>query len=277
MNQPQTAPVEERLGPEERRIKIHTAADFEGMRKAGRLGAEVLDFITPYVVPGVTTDKLDRLCHGFIVEHGAIPAPLNYRGFPRSICTSINHVVCHGIPGERKLEEGDIVNLDITVIVDGWHGDTSRMFLVGDRVPVKARKLVEVTYEAMMRGIAVVKPGATLGDIGHAIQVFAESHRYSIVRDFCGHGLGRVFHDAPSIVHYGTPGHGAKLREGMFFTIEPMINAGAFDVKVLSDGWTAVTRDKSLSAQFEHSIGVTATGHEIFTLSPKGYTQPPYV
>ena len=213
---------------------------------------------------------------GFIVDHGAIPAPLNYRGFPRSICSSINHVVCHGIPGDRKLEEGDIVNLDITTILDGWHGDTSRMFLVGDKIAVKARKLVEVTYEAMMRGIAVVKPGVTVGDIGHAIQTFAEANRFSVVRDFCGHGLGRVFHDAPSVVHFGKPGQGPKLRAGMFFTIEPMINAGKYDVKVLADGWTAVTKDRSLSAQFEHSIAVTDTGYEIFTLSPQGLNQPPY-
>jgi methionyl aminopeptidase len=276
MNQSQPAPAEDRASAEERRIKLHTPADFEGMRKAGRLAAEVLDFITPDVVPGITTDALDRLCHGFIVDHGAIPAPLNYRGFPRSICTSINHVVCHGIPGDRKLEEGDIVNLDITVILDGWHGDTSRMFLVGEKVPLKARKLVDVTYEAMMRGIEVVRPGATLGDIGYVIQSFAEANRFSVVRDFCGHGIGRVFHDAPSVVHFGHPGHGPKLREGMFFTIEPMINAGRYDVKILSDGWTAVTKDKSLSAQFEHTVAVTATGHEIFTLSPKGLHHPPY-
>jgi methionyl aminopeptidase len=266
----------DRADPEERRIKIHTAADFDGMRASGKLAAEVLDFITPHVKPGVTTDTLDRLCHGFIVDHGAIPAPLNYRGFPRSICSSINHVVCHGIPGDRKLEEGDIVNLDITTILDGWHGDTSRMFLVGDKIAVKARKLVEVTYEAMMRGIAVVKPGVTVGDIGHAIQTFAEANRFSVVRDFCGHGLGRVFHDAPSVVHFGKPGQGPKLRAGMFFTIEPMINAGKYDVKILADGWTAVTKDRSLSAQFEHSIAVTDTGYEIFTLSPQGLNQPPY-
>jgi methionyl aminopeptidase len=276
MNQFQPAPVEDRASAEERRIKLHSPADFEGMRMAGRLAAEVLDFITPHVVPSVTTDALDRLCHGFIVDHGAIPAPLNYRGFPRSICTSINHVVCHGIPGDRKLEEGDIVNLDITVILDGWHGDTSRMFLVGEKVALKARKLVDITHEAMMRGIEVVKPGATLGDIGYAIQSFAEANRFSVVRDFCGHGIGRVFHDAPSVVHYGQPGHGPKLREGMFFTIEPMVNAGRYDVKVLADGWTAVTKDKSLSAQFEHTVAVTATGYEIFTLSPKGLHHPPY-
>jgi methionyl aminopeptidase len=275
MNQGQPAPATH-SDPEERRIKIHDAADFDGMRKAGRLAAEVLDFITPHVKPGVTTDALDRLCHGFILDHGAIPAPLNYRGFPRSICTSINHVVCHGIPAERRLEEGDIINIDITVILDGWHGDTSRMYLVGDRVALKARRLVEVTYEAMMRGIAVVKPGTTVGDIGHAIQSFAEANRFSVVRDFCGHGIGRVFHDAPAVVHFGHPGQGPVLREGMFFTVEPMINAGRYEVKILADGWTAVTKDKSLSAQFEHTVAVTAEGHEIFTLSPKGLHHPPY-
>ncbi len=262
--------------PEERRITIHGPEDFEGMRKAGRLAAETLDFITPQVQPGVTTEELDRLCHGFILDHGAIPAPLNYKGFPKSICTSVNHVVCQGIPSDRKrLGKGDAINIDVTVILDGWHGDTSRMFHVGS-TSVKARKLVDVTYEAMMKGIAAVRPGATLGDIGAAIQAHAEAQRFSVVRDFCGHGLGRVFHTAPSVLHYGRPGTGVVLREGMFFTIEPMINAGRPDVKILDDGWTAVTRDKSLSAQFEHSVGVTAEGCEIFTLSPKGWHQPPY-
>lgn len=264
------------LSAEQRRIKIHTADEFEGMRRAGKLAAETLDFITPHVQPGVTTEQLDKLCHDFIVEHGAVPAPLGYRGFPKSICTSVNHVVCHGIPTpNKKLANGDILNIDVTVILDGWHGDTSRMFFLG-KVPVKARKLVDVTYEAMMRGIETVRPGTTLGDIGHAIQSYAEEHRFSIVRDFCGHGLGRVFHDAPSVLHYGRPGRGVVLEEGMFFTIEPMVNAGRFEVKILEDGWTAVTRDRSLSAQFEHSISVTATGYEIFTLSPKGWTKPPY-
>ncbi len=262
--------------PEERRIKLHGAEGFQGMRKAGRLAAEVLDFITPYVRPGVTTDELDRLCHGFIVDHDAIPAPLNYRGFPRSICTSINHVVCHGIPGERTLDAGDILNIDITVILDGWHGDTSRMFLLGDKVPLKARRLVEVTWEAMMRGIEAVRPGVRIGAIGHAIQSYTEARRFSVVRDFCGHGIGRVFHDAPSILHFGQPEDGPELREGMFFTIEPMINAGRLEVKILSDGWTAVTKDRSLSAQFEHTVGVTREGCEIFTLSPKGWHHPPY-
>jgi methionyl aminopeptidase len=263
--------------PSERGIKFHGPEGFEGMRKAGRLAAEVLDFITPHVEPGVTTDTLDRLCHGFIVAHDAIPAPLNYRGFPRSICTSINHVVCHGIPGDRRLIEGDIINIDITVILDGWHGDTSRMFLVGDKVPLKARRLVDLTYEAMMLGIAQVKPGLRTGAIGHAIQSFVESQRCSVVRDFCGHGIGRIFHDAPSILHFGSAEEGPVLQPGMFFTVEPMVNAGRWEVKILADGWTAVTKDRSLSAQFEHTVGVTETGHEIFTLSPKGWTRPPYL
>jgi methionyl aminopeptidase len=257
-------------------ITIHGPEAFEGMRRAGRLAAETLDFITPYVRPGVTTGELDRLCHDFVADHGAIPAPLNYRGFPKSICTSINHVVCHGIPGDRRLMEGDILNIDVTPILDGWHGDSSRMYLVGDKIGVKARRLVEVTYEAMMRGIAVIRPGVRTGAIGDAIQRYAESHRYSVVRDFCGHGVGQVFHAAPSILHYGRPEDGAVLHEGMFFTVEPMINAGRWEVKVLSDGWTAVTKDRSLSAQFEHTIGVTSTGHEIFTISPKGLHKPPY-
>ena len=266
----------EDLRREERSIKIHTAADYDGMRRAGRLAAETLDFITPHVQPGVTTGELDRLCHDYIVEHGAVPAPLGYRGFPKSICTSVNHVVCHGIPGDKKLAEGDILNIDVTVIVDGWHGDTSRMFGVG-KIGVKAQKLIDITYEAMMLGIQAVKPGATLGDIGHAIQTHAEGQRFSVVRDFCGHGLGKVFHDAPSILHYGKPGKGIALRPGMFFTVEPMINAGRYDVKVLADDWTAVTKDRSLSAQFEHSIAVTEDGFEIFTASPKGWDRPPYV
>ena len=256
-------------------IKIHTAQDFESMRRAGRLAAATLDYITGFVEPGITTDALDRLCHEYILDHGAIPAPLNYRGFPKSICTSINHVVCHGIPGPRKLKADDAVNIDVTVILDGWHGDTSRMFLLG-KPSVKARRLSDVTHEAMMRGIQQVRPGATLGDVGHAIQSYAEAERFSVVRDFCGHGLGRVFHDAPNVLHYGSPGTGVTLREGMFFTVEPMINAGRPETKILDDGWTAVTRDRSLSMQFEHSIGVTADGFEIFTLSPKGLHKPPY-
>ena len=264
--------------PEGRRVKLHGAPHFAAMRKAGRLAAEALDMIAPHVRTGVATAELDRICHDFIVAHGAIPAPLGYRGFPKSICTSVNHVVCHGIPGDKRLAEGDIVNIDVTVIVDGWHGDTSRMFYVGD-VGVKARRLCDVTYEAMMAGVAAVKPGATLGDIGRAIQSHAEGHRFSVVRDFCGHGLGRVFHDAPSVLHYHDRSNALQklqLRPGMFFTIEPMINAGDWRVKILGDGWTAVTRDKSLSAQFEHSVGVTADGVEIFTASPAGLHRPPY-
>lgn len=256
-------------------ICIHDPGDFESMRNAGQLAARTLDYILPHVVAGVTTEHLDRLCHEFILDHDAVPAPLGYKGFPKSICTSANHVVCHGIPGEKRLENGDILNIDVTVILDGWHGDTSRMFFVGD-ISLKARRLVDVTFEAMMRGISVVKPGATLGDIGNAIQSHAEAARCSVVRDFCGHGLGRVFHDTPNVLHYGEPGTRPVLREGMFFTIEPMINLGRADVKILADNWTAVTKDRSLSAQFEHSIGVTATGYEIFTLSPAELHRPPY-
>lgn len=253
-------------GHAEETIYLFQDGDFEGMRKAGRLASKVLDFITPYVKPGVTTGTLDKLCHDFVVSHGAIPAPLNYRGFPKSICTSVNHVVCHGIPGDKKLVDGDIINIDVTVILDGWYGDTSRMFAVG-KVNLRAAKLIDTTYEAMMRGIEVVRPGATLGDIGHAIQSYAEKLGFSVVRDFCGHGIGRIFHTAPNILHYGKPGTGPELKQGMFFTIEPMINAGKYQVKILDDGWTAVTRDRSLSAQFEHTLGVTANGYEIFTVS----------
>jgi methionyl aminopeptidase len=260
---------------ESRTIKIHHEEHFECMRRAGQLAAATLDFITPHVVPGVTTEVLDALCDAFIRDHGGISAPLNYRGFPKSICTSINHVVCHGIPGSKKLEEGDILNIDVTPILAGWHGDSSRMYPVG-AIGVKAQRLIDVTFEAMWKGIEAVRPGATVGDIGHAIQTFVEAHRFSVVRDFCGHGLGRVFHDAPNIPHFGKAGSGPELREGMFFTIEPMINAGRWEVKILKDGWTAVTKDRSLSAQFEHSIGVTADGYEVFTRSPAGLERPPY-
>ena len=263
------------LPAETRHIEIHGAEGFDGMRKAGRLAAETLDFIVPYVKPDVSTGTLDRLIHDYIVANDAIPAPLNYRGFPKAICTSVNHVVCHGIPGKRKLAKGDIVNIDVTVILNGWHGDSSRMFFTGP-IGIKARRLVDITFEALWRGIEMVRPGATTGDIGHAIQEFAESHHYSVVRDFCGHGLGRVFHTAPNVMHFGRPGQGTTLKEGMFFTIEPMINAGRHEVRVLKDGWTAVTKDRSLSAQFEHSIGVTADGCELFTLSPAGLHNPPY-
>ena len=262
-------------GGDSRRITIHAPEDFARMRAAGRLAAETLDMIAEHVRPGVTTGILDRLCHDFIVARNAIPAPLNYRGFPKSICTSINHVVCHGIPGDRKLIAGDVLNIDVTVILDGWHGDSSRMYAAGTP-STRARNLIDVTYEALMRGVAMVKPGITLGDVGFAIQRFVEGHRFSVVRDFCGHGIGRNFHEPPNVLHFGRPGEGPVLRRGMFFTIEPMVNAGRPEVKVLDDGWTAVTRDRSLSAQFEHMIGVTDTGYENFTVSPAGLHKPSY-
>jgi methionyl aminopeptidase len=262
-------------GSDARRITIHTPEDFVGMRAAGKLAAETLDMINEHVRPGVTTARLDMLCHDFIIGHGATPAPLNYRGYPKSICTSINHVVCHGIPGERRLVDGDIVNIDVTVILDGWHGDTSRMYVAGTP-GTRARMLLDVTYESLMRGLAAIKPGATLGDVGHAIQVYVEQHRFSVVRDFCGHGIGRRFHEAPNVLHFGRAGEGPVLKPGMFFTVEPMVNAGRPEVKVLDDGWTAVTRDRSLSAQYEHMIGVTEDGYETFTLSPAGLMKPAY-
>ncbi len=263
-------------GAEARRISIHRPEDFVPMRAAGRLAAETLDMIGEHVAPGVSTDHLNQVCHDFILAHGATPSPLNYRGFPKSICTSINHVVCHGIPGDKTLAEGDIVNIDVTVTLDGWFGDSSRMYVAGT-ANTKAKRLIEVTYEAMMRGIAQVKPGNTFGDIGYAIQNYAEAQRFTIVRDFCGHGIGRKFHEPPNVLHYGRRGEGTVIKPGMFFTIEPMVNAGRAEVKILDDGWTAVTRDRSLSAQFEHMVGVTETGVEIFTLSPKGHNQPPYI
>ncbi len=256
-------------------IKIHGAEAFAGMRLAGRLTAEALDMLTVHVRPGVCTEELDNLVFQFAMDHGAYPAPLDYRGYRRSICTSLNHVVCHGLPDRKPLREGEIVNIDVTLIVDGWHGDSSRMYLVGE-VPRRAARLVEVTHEALVRGIAAVRDGATTGDIGAAIQAYAEGERCSVVRDFCGHGLGRLFHDEPNILHYGRKGEGVTLRTGMFFTVEPMINLGRPHVKILSDGWTAVTRDRSLSAQFEHSIGITETGCEVFTYSPTVLHQPPY-
>jgi len=262
-------------GVDARRITIHQPEDFAGMRAAGRLAAETLDMIVPHVRPGVSTGELDRRCDDFMNAHGAISASLNYRGFPKSICTSINHVVCHGIPGERRLVEGDIVNIDVTVILNGWHGDTSRMYVAGS-ASTRARNLMDVTYEAMMRGVRAVRPGAALGDIGHAIQSYVEANRFSVVRDFCGHGIGRGFHEAPNVLHFGRPGQGPELKPGMFFTIEPMVNAGRYEVKVLDDGWTAVTRDRSLSAQFEHMVGVTEDGVEVFTFSPAGLHKPPY-
>ena len=256
-------------------IKLHGPDAFAGMRKAGRVAADVLDMLVPHVAPGVATIDLDRMAYEFVLAKGAVPATIFYRGYSHSLCISVNHVVCHGIPGNKKLMNGDIANIDVTVVVDGWHGDTSRMFLVGD-VPIRARRLVDITYDCLMRGIAAVKPGNTLGDVGHAIQSYAEGQRCTVVRDFCGHGVGRVFHDAPNVVHVGRPGRGVVLKAGMFFTIEPMINLGRADVKVLDDGWTAVTRDRSLSAQFEHSVGVTETGCEIFTASSTGQDRPPY-
>ena len=248
--------------------------DLEKMRVASRLAAEVLDYIAPYVQPGVTTEELDRLCHDYMVNvQGTIPAPLNYTGggsrpYPKSICTSVNHVVCHGIPAPKKLKKGDILNIDITVIYDGWYGDSSRMYAAG-KMDRKSQRLVDVTYESLMIGIEQVKPGNTFGDIGHAIQEYVESNHMSVVRDFCGHGVGRMFHGAPNVLHYGKPGHGAVLEPGMIFTIEPMVNLGRPEVKVLADGWTAVTRDRSLTAQYEHSVGVTEDGCVIFTDSPK--------
>ena len=254
-------------------IKLHSSDDFAGMRRAGALAAQALDLLTPMVRPGVTTNSLDQFAFEFAMDHKAYPAPLNYRGYRKSICTSINHVVCHGIPDDKPLRDGDIVNIDVTLIVQGWHGDSSRMYIAGG-ASRRAQRLIDVTYESLLRGIAAVKPGATTGDIGYAIQSYAEGERCSVVRDFCGHGLGRLFHDEPNILHVGKRGDGAPLRPGMFFTIEPMINLGAAGVKILSDGWTAVTRDRSLSAQFEHTIGVTETGAEIFTLSPGGLDRP---
>ncbi|WP_375394968.1 type I methionyl aminopeptidase [uncultured Sphingomonas sp.] len=256
-------------------IKLHGRAAFDGMHKAGRLAAETLDMLAPHMVPGVTTGEIDRLIYDFVGSKGGVPATLGYRGYTHSSCISVNHVVCHGIPGDRTLKAGEIVNIDVTPILDGWHGDSSRMFLIGD-VPLKARRLVEVTYECLMLGIEQARPGNHMGDVANAIQRHAEKHRYGVVRDFCGHGLGRLFHDAPEVVHVGKPGTGPELRPGMIFTIEPMINIGRPDVKLLDDGWTAVTRDRSLSAQFEHSIGITEDGCEIFTSSPAGFTQPPY-
>ncbi len=255
-------------------IEIHLEADFADMRVAGRLAAEILDMITPHVKPGAATGDLDEMIHAHILAKGAVSATIGYKGYKHASCISINHVVCHGIPGPKKLMNGDILNIDVTVIVDGWYGDTSRMYVAGDNVPIKGRKLMDTTYASMMAGIEAVKPGATLGDIGRAIQRTAEAERFSVVRDFCGHGLGRAFHSEPSVLHYYEPySDRIVLEPGMFFTIEPMINAGKYETKVLADGWTAVTRDKSLSAQYEHSIAVTDTGYEIFTLSPAGMDQ----
>jgi methionyl aminopeptidase len=256
-------------------IKLYGPEAFAGMRKAGRLVSECLDMLVDEVKPGVPTERIDRLVYDFAMDHKARPATLMYRGYTKSTCTSINHVVCHGIPNDKPLKDGDIVNIDVTLIVDGWHGDSSRMYTVGE-IPRRAERLIEVTYEAMMRGISTIRPGSATGDIGAAIQTYVEAQHMSVVRDFCGHGLGRLFHDEPNIVHIGRPGEGIVLKAGMLFTVEPMINLGRPHVKVLADGWTAVTRDRSLSAQFEHTVGVIDGGVEIFTLSPKGLDKPPY-
>jgi methionyl aminopeptidase len=262
--------VEAALSPQKNdgQIKLHGPAGFDGMRRAGRLVAEALDAVEELIEPGVPTEEIDDFVRDFAIRNGAVPATLGFKGYTKSSCISINHVVCHGIPSERTLRDGDIANIDITLIVNGWHGDSSRMYRVG-KVKRAAARLIEVTKEAMMRGIDAIRPGATTGDIGFAIQEFAESERCSVVRDFCGHGVGRLFHDVPNILHYGSPGEGIPLRAGMIFSVEPMINLGRPQVKILADGWTAVTRDRSLSAQYEHSVGVTEDGFEIFTLSPR--------
>ncbi|PZN33990.1 MAG: type I methionyl aminopeptidase [Proteobacteria bacterium] len=253
-------------------VSIKSPAEQDAMRLAGRLAADVLDMIAPYVVPGTTTDELNARCHDYIVnELGAIPAPLNYRGFPKSICTSVNHVVCHGIPGDKRLKQGDIINIDVTVIKDGWHGDTSRMYAVGKIAPA-AQRLIDITHEAMWIGIRQVRPGARLGDIGAAIQTFVEGHHLSVVREYCGHGIGRVFHEDPQVLHYGQPGTGMELVPGMTFTIEPMVNTGKRHVRLLADGWTVVTKDRSLSAQWEHTVLVTETGYEVLTLGAEART-----
>jgi len=258
-------------------VPIHDERAFAAMRRAGALAAATLDHITPMIRPGMNTGEIDREIERFMRDHGGMPATLGYRGYPKSSCISVNHVVNHGIPSDdKKLARGDILNIDVTVILDGWYGDTSRMFVAGERLPVKAQRLIDVTYDAMWAGIEAVRPEATLGDVGHAIQRVAEANRFSVVRDFVGHGVGRVFHDAPEVRHYGKPGEGLELKPGMIFTIEPMINAGKAGVKILADGWTTVTRDRSLSAQFEHTVGVTETGVEVFTRSPAGYEKPPY-
>ena len=254
-------------------LRIHDPEDFAGMAKAGALAARLLDDIAPRVVPGQTTGELDRLITEWVEAAGAESATIGYKGYRHASCISVNHVVCHGIPGEKKLKDGDILNIDVTVIVDGWFGDTSRMYVAG-KLSRKAERLIQVTHDALMRGIEAVRPGNTFGDIGHAIQTYVEAERMSVVRDFCGHGLGRVFHAPPNVLHYGRPGTGPMLEEGMFFTIEPMVNLGRPETKVLADDWTAVTRDKSLSAQFEHSVGVTSDGVEIFTPSPSGRFHP---
>ena len=257
-------------------MKNNYKESFEQIKIAGSLAAETLDEITSYVKPGVTTEKLDKICYEFIRDNGGYSAPLFYRGFRRSSCSSVNHVVCHGIPSEKYLKEGDIVNIDVTAIVNGWHGDTSRMFFVGD-VSVKCKNLISATYNSMMEAISIIKKGIYLGDIGETIQTYVEKKGFSVVKDFCGHGIGKTFHEPPNVLHYGKKGDGIKLQSGMIFTVEPMINEGTYNTKLLKDGWTAVTKDKSLSAQFEHTVGVTDDGFEIFTKSKKKYDQPPYL
>ncbi len=250
-------------------VQLKTDAEIEAMRPACQVAADTLVMIEEYIKPGITTDKINQIVHDYTIERGGIPAPLNYHGFPKSVCTSVNHVVCHGIPDNKKLKDGDIINVDVTTIIDGWHGDTSKTFFVG-KPKVRAQKLVEVAREALQLGIDVVKPGATLGDIGHVIQTFVEKNRFTVVREYCGHGIGRVFHEEPQIVHFGKPGEGLEIKEGMVFTIEPMVNAGKHPVKVLNDDWTVVTRDRSLSAQFEHTMVVRKDGAEILTLPSQG-------
>jgi len=249
---------------------------FEQIKIAGGLAADTLDEITSYVKPGITTENLDKICYEFIRDNGGYSAPLFYRGFPKSCCSSVNHVVCHGIPTNKYLQEGDIVNIDVTAIVNGWHGDTSRMYYAGD-VSIKSKNLIASTYNSMMKGISIIKNGIHLGDIGEAIQTYIEKKGFSVVRDFCGHGIGKTFHETPNVLHYGKKGEGIKLKTGMIFTVEPMINEGLYETKLLKDGWTAVTKDKSLSAQFEHTVGVTNNGFEIFTMSKKNFKQPPYL
>ena len=248
---------------------------FEKMRVAGKLAAETLDEVTPFIKPGITTNKIDKICYEYIRDNGGYSAPLFYRGFKNSLCTSLNHVICHGIPSERVLEDGDILNVDVTAIVDGYYGDTSRMFNIG-KISVKAKNLIDATYQSMMNAIKILKPGIKLGDIGYEIQSYVEEKNYSVVRDFCGHGISNTFHEPPNILHYGKKNTGVELKPGMTFTIEPMINIGKYESKLLNDGWTAVTKDKSLSAQFEHTLGITENGYEIFTESVKNYTLPPY-
>ncbi len=257
-------------------MKNNYKESFEQIKIAGSLAAETLDEVTSHVKPGITTEQLDKICYEYIRDNGGYSAPLFYRGFPKSSCSSVNHVVCHGIPGQKFLTEGDILNIDVTAIVNGWHGDTSRMYFVGD-VSVKCKNLISVTYNSMMKAISIIKKGTHLGDIGDAIQSYVEGKGFSVVRDFCGHGIGKTFHESPNILHYGKKGDGIKLQPGMIFTVEPMINEGAYNTKLLKDGWTAVTKDKSLSAQFEHTVGVTDDGFEIFTKSKKLYDQPPYL